>query len=813
MKNLFLDILEINLVMTPVILLLILFSGRLRRTYGAKRLKALWILLAVRLAIPYNYTLPWAEVILLIQPDDVLPDFVRAGETEETGKISVSRAVTGELSAGSEAAESGKGGIIGEPEGGYDSSISFSGMDGENPFRKNPVTGADERNEITDGNGTDRNGGNTRNEVLVLIWVAGCALSLLYNLTGYLLFSAEIRRAQKPLKDPVLRGRIYRLQKSRMGKRVLPVYLCRGISSPMLTGLWHPYLLFPERKEVWTEEELALLLDHELYHYKQKDLWLKFLMLIARSIHWFNPAVYGMQRRFFAEMELACDSAVLEDRDTDSRERYARLMLSFCGKQRGPASFRNLTAFSTGFRGDKRKLRERIDCMMDEKKKKKGVCLLGLTVLLVVAMGLMVSCGYENQAQQGESRGEAGRPGISEDAQDNGQSSMQNGMDSAPDSAGSGQGTLDSAQNDMDSVQSSADMENKEESPFDYNNEYNEMLRRYKDDTYLSREDGIYRLRDGEEETCVFENTYEMRRGMELFKDALYFCGSCMRGEEQQATIYRMDLNTFAVEDLLAIFSRNFQALFGISIYEGNLYVAEDMGMRIGFALDEEGRIRRSLDETAEDFLFREYNEYMKVGVLLYEPDADNEKIWGELRDKYRALIDVGACKKMLGGNQVVQKYKDELMNSVYLETPEGEYEFLCDIVGFPVLVTETGVYYAADESGDIWYVDYETKKQEKIYEREEEEWAEILLVNYDAEYLYFSKSRHLGLDEDGNDISEDYLMRVPRAGGRAEEVFALDEGMNTFYLQSRSAIDENYIYFRDGRRMSLVPEENENRE
>lgn len=514
---------------------------------------------------------------------------------------------------------------------------------------------------------------------------------------------------------------------------------------------------------------------------------------MARSIHWFNPAVYGMQRRFFAEIELACDSAVLEDRDTDSRERYARLMLSFCRKQKGPASFRNLTAFSTGFRGDKRKLRERIDCMMDEKKKKKGVCLLGLTVLLVAAMGLMVSCGYGNQAQQGESQRESGTPGISEDVQDNELSSVQNGMDSEPDSA---------------------DTENKEEEiPFDYNNEYNEMLRRYKDDTYLSREDGIYRLRDGEEETCVFENTYEMRRGMELYQDALYFCGSCMRGEEQQATIYRMDLNTLAVEDLLAAFSRNFQALFGISIYEGNLYVAQDMGMRIGFALDEEGRIRGSLDETAEDFLFREYNEYMKVSVLLYEPDADNEKIWGELKDKYRALIDVGACKKMLGGNQVVQKYKDELMNSVYLETPEGEYEFLCDIVGFPVLVTETGVYYAADESGDIWYVDYETKKQEKIYEREEEEWAEILLVNYDAEYLYFSKSRHLGLDEDGSDISEDYLMRVPRAGGRAEEVFALDEGMNTFYLQSRSAIDENYIYFRDGRRMSLVPEENENRE
>ena len=56
----------------------------------------------------------------------------------------------------------------------------------------------------------------------------------------------------------------------------------------------------------------------------------------------------------------------------------------------------------------------------------------------------------------------------------------------------------------------------------------------------------------------------------------------------------------------------------------------------------------------------------------------------------------------MLDGNQVVLKYKDELLASVYLKTKEGNYEYLCDTISYPLLVTETGVYYFQDESFTI---------------------------------------------------------------------------------------------------------------
>jgi beta-lactamase regulating signal transducer with metallopeptidase domain len=42
----------------------------------------------------------------------------------------------------------------------------------------------------------------------------------------------------------------------------------------------------------FTEDELRFILMHELVHCKRKDLYYKFLILIAISMHWFNPIAY-----------------------------------------------------------------------------------------------------------------------------------------------------------------------------------------------------------------------------------------------------------------------------------------------------------------------------------------------------------------------------------------------------------------------------------------------------------------------------------------------------------------------------------------
>ncbi len=295
--------------------------------------------------------------------------------------------------------------------------------------------------------------------------------------------------------------------------------------------------------------------------------------------------------------------------------------------------------------------------------------------------------------------------------------------------------------------------ENAETTPFDYNHGYNEIIRYYENNLYLSREDGIYLLEGGEGEgKLIFQNPYILRRGMEIDQGFLYFCGSVIRGNEETSTVYRMDLGTLEVKDALAAFSRKFEFLHDLSIYDGKLYVSDGEGQKTGFELDREGNAGRQLDSEAEDFLYREYNEYMELEAAKWNGAEEEE--YGELAEeqakKYQAVMDVAVCKRMLQGVQVVSRYKDELLQSIYLEYENGVYEYLCDAVDFPMLVTETGLYYAAEESGEIWYVDFNTKSPEKIFARGESGWSEISLVNYDADYIYLLQKRYAG-EEGGN--------------------------------------------------------------
>ena len=51
--------------------------------------------------------------------------------------------------------------------------------------------------------------------------------------------------------------------------------------------------------------------------------------------------------------------------------------------------------------------------------------------------------------------------------------------------------------------------------------------------------------------------------------------------------------------------------------------------------------------------------------------------------------------------------------------------------------------------------------------------------------------------------------MRVPRHGGGQEKVFRIDGDLNIAHVQSSSAIDGNFMYFRQGKRRSLDPDQN----
>lgn len=79
-ERLFLNVVEITLATSWVILPLILFSSLLKKKYTAKWSYALWLIIAIRLILPINFELPQSAFSITV-PNDFSPSITEAYTT------------------------------------------------------------------------------------------------------------------------------------------------------------------------------------------------------------------------------------------------------------------------------------------------------------------------------------------------------------------------------------------------------------------------------------------------------------------------------------------------------------------------------------------------------------------------------------------------------------------------------------------------------------------------------------------------------------------------------------------------------------
>jgi len=189
--------------------------------------------------------------------------------------------------------------------------------------------------------------------------------------------------------------------------------------TPMLIGLIKPTIVLPEIR--FEDVKLDIILTHELVHYKRKDLLLKMVGMIANAIHWYNPAVYILNRQLSAFCELSCDEEVVSEMDANGRRLYGETILQvlqYSTIQRGLAG--NLM-FATNLCNSKNNIKRRLKSMMNTSKKmKKSVAALALaTGMLVVGGGFVISYlvdsaipvyAADSSSTLEETRGEPNRP-------------------------------------------------------------------------------------------------------------------------------------------------------------------------------------------------------------------------------------------------------------------------------------------------------------------------------------------------------------------------------------------------------------------
>lgn len=230
--------------------------------------------------------------------------------------------------------------------------------------------------------------------MLLVVWIAGFILSLVYHVWGHFIFVRFIKRwrATKSVSPELANLFQNELERLDISETVHLEYV-RGIKSPTLVGIFNTTILLPHTCQ--NLDDLRLILRHELIHFKRKDLVYKLALMFIRCLHWFNPAVHHMIKQANKDIELTCDNMTIKGMPLESRVRYSEIILNIASG----TGLNRQSQLTTGFFGGKNTLKQRFANILSTSKKgfKHGFMLTGAGVLTIASL---VGFNFNANAQE-----------------------------------------------------------------------------------------------------------------------------------------------------------------------------------------------------------------------------------------------------------------------------------------------------------------------------------------------------------------------------------------------------------------------------
>ncbi len=105
------------------------------------------------------------------------------------------------------------------------------------------------------------------------------------------------------------------------------------VNTPLTAGLVNTVICLPTAWRQWSAAKLRLVLAHERSHVRHRDNWVLFAAAINRSIFWFHPLAWWLERRLAALAEEIADDAAAGN--AQSAPEYARVLVEICQERMG----------------------------------------------------------------------------------------------------------------------------------------------------------------------------------------------------------------------------------------------------------------------------------------------------------------------------------------------------------------------------------------------------------------------------------------------------------------------------------------------
>ena len=160
-------------------------------------------------------------------------------------------------------------------------------------------------------------------DLIAYIWGAGVLIFLLVVIISYFRFLYRKSKNSVKISDNKIFSEV---KKELKIKKHIRLKASSDIDSPILVGVLFPTVYIPCREI--PDDNMRMVLLHELTHYKRKDLLVKWFAVSVNAIHWFNPLCYLACANLSEACEVSCDMSVTKNMSEDEQKLYMQTILN-----------------------------------------------------------------------------------------------------------------------------------------------------------------------------------------------------------------------------------------------------------------------------------------------------------------------------------------------------------------------------------------------------------------------------------------------------------------------------------------------------
>lgn len=171
-------------------------------------------------------------------------------------------------------------------------------------------------------------------DIFIIIWLAGI-LYLIQNYIAKINTVSKLFSSMQPINNPQIQSCMQRIVQNENKLMKVKIVQFLDCTTPMIFGFFKPVICLPNIR--FTDQELYYMLQHEWFHYINRDSWVKFFIYLISSIFWWNPFTHLFRKELNHILEIQCDLKVTSKMNKMERIHYLEILMKIV-RLRQPAN-------------------------------------------------------------------------------------------------------------------------------------------------------------------------------------------------------------------------------------------------------------------------------------------------------------------------------------------------------------------------------------------------------------------------------------------------------------------------------------------